>query len=168
MHPGATGERQPHRPAFGPPGAISAREAAFAEQAGTGWSNEAEAPVAESGKQPWEERGDRAEAPEAARANPGTLPAVCPPNLERHWRAGDEGGVEFMRAALGVPGPAPQPRLRIAPPLTQTAGEPLPEAKEPVPGALEQDPQQRFRASVLLALTLLAVLLAAALAAPIR
>lgn len=165
MHPSGIGEHPPKRAAYGQPGPGPVWQDPPAAEGGAGRFREAEAPLASSDKHFQDDRDEPARAPGSPSAGTTSLPAIWHPNLEKHWRATDEGGVELMRAALGVP--APPAQLRIAPP-PRNASEPLPEMAQPAPGAIDQDPQLRFRASMLLALTILAVLLAAAFTSPIR
>jgi hypothetical protein len=165
MHTHGIGAHQPNRSAFGQAGPGPVWQSATEGEGGAVRPCEAEAPLASSDKHFQDDRDEPVRA--AGATSPGTtsLPAVWQPSLEKHWRAADEGGVELMRAALGVP--APPAQLRLAPP-PGAAGAPLPDMAQPAPGGIDQDPQSRFRASMLLALTILAVLLAAAFTSPIR
>jgi hypothetical protein len=165
MHPHGIGEHRPHRAAFGKAGPGPVWQPAIKGEGRAALSCEAEALLASSDKHFQDDRDEPARPAAASSPGAASLPAVWYPNLEKHWRAADEGGVELMRAALGVPTPPAQ--LRMAPP-PRSVGEPLPEMAQPAPGAIDQDPQLRFRASMLLALTILAVLLAAAFTSPIR
>ena len=122
-----------------------------------GWSKEAEALLPSSDKHFQDDR--------AASAGSTALPTVWHPSLEKHWHAVDEGGAELMRAAFGAPAkPAP---LRIAGPPNM-AGGPSPERRQPSPRAIDQDPQARFQASVVMSLIVFVVLLAAAFTPPLR
>lgn len=157
MHPLGAGDLQANR--VEPGGANLTRSwlPQPGSETGANWINQAEEPLPSSDKH---FQDDRALPP-----GPTVLPTVWHPNLEKHWHAVDDGGAELMRAAFGAPArPAP---LRIAPPPSM-AGEPPPELQQPAPKAINQDPQLRFRASMMLTMIAFVVLIAAAFTPSLR
>ena len=103
----------------------------------------------------------RARSSSDAKSLPTTgLPALWQAGFERHWAPIDEGGGEFITATFGTtkalprkPQPMRQPQAtqQQAPPLVQRAAPPTP---------------SRFWASMTLVLTVLTILFAASLTAP--
>jgi len=157
MHPIGTGESSSNRAGVGGAAPGEARPPLIGVDGGVGWRSEAEALLASSDKHFHDDR--------ASSSASTVLPTVWHPSLEKHWSAADEGGAELMRAAFGTPAkPAP---LRIAGPPS-TAGEPSAERQPPSPRALDQDPQARFQASMVMVLIVFVVLLASAFTPLIR
>jgi len=157
MHPSETSESSSNGAGVGGTAPGEARPQLIGVDGRAGWPSKAEAFLASSDKHFHDDRASSSASP--------VLPTVWHPSLEKHWHAADEGGAELMRAAFGTPAkPAP---LRIAGPPS-TAGEPSPERQQPSPRALDQDPQARFHASMVMSLIVFVVLLASAFMPSIR
>ncbi len=83
------------------------------------------------------------------------LPVVCNPAFGRHWHAGDEGGAELMTAAFGT---SARPVPRRSEPLAISS------ERSPIRAAVavrpDKQPPGRMRATLVLLLLALAILMA--------